>query len=456
MDFKQETEKHKPTELKTMEETDVKLTESQAKADEIINRGDNIFLTGEAGTGKSWLVERAVRGLGAEGKRVNLLAPTGIAACNIGGQTIHSRFRLPPDIERAVDYLPHINRRAVRSPNVIVLDEVSMIPAHMLDGLEMAFREFREDSRPWGGCQVIAVGDFFQLPPIGKGYKFAFQAECWGEFNPVSLREVVRQDEADFKRALESVRMGRLGKDKASQKLLGQCVENRNDDQIFLAGKRKKVDDLNETAFEELPGEPKLYVARNSGEEKFLKACLIPNELQVKMGMRVMNLLNNAARGLVNGNLGTVVDWSEDDFPVVQWDNIGTLVMRPEYKDVTSGNETVPVKWSVDIGAYIDDRGNEYPGCSDDETVVRPKVVASRKQVPICQANALTIHKSQGLTFNNVYVDCSNFFVKGHPYVALSRATSLEGLGISKIPKDFVDGMVVRYQRILNGEALPV
>lgn len=437
-----------------MIETECKLTESQAKAERIINDGNNIFLTGEAGTGKSWVVERAVRGLGANGKRVNLLAPTGIAACNIGGQTIHSRFRLPPGIDRAEDYLPHINRRAVRSPDVIVLDEVSMIPAHMLDGLEMAFRQFREDDRPWGGCQVIAVGDFFQLPPIGDGCKFAFEAECWPELEPVALREIVRQDDEDFKRALEAVRMGRLSKDRASQKLLSQCVGRLTDEMIYLAGKRAAVDKRNEEALEALSGEAKLFVARNSGEERFLKACLIPNQLHVKIGMKVMNLLNNPGRGLVNGNLGVVVDWSDDNFPVVEWDNGKILIMRPEYKDVTSGTEVADVSWDSVAGVYVDDKGNAYPGCSDDETVVRPKVVASRHQIPICQANAITIHKSQGLTFKNVFVDCSHFFVRGHPYVALSRATSLAGMGLTKLPRDFIDGRVVRYQRILNGEDL--
>ncbi len=378
--------------------------------------GRNCFLTGMAGTGKSTTLRQFIRD---SIKRVDVTAPTGVAALNVGGMTIH-RFcgmLLGPQEEQSnEDYFEVLRRdprrsilagfNRIRRCEVLVIDEVSMLPGRQLDFVEFLFRRLRGRDEPFGGCQVIATGDFLQLPPVrtseSEPYDWAFQSRAWeeAEFKTIVLEKVRRQDEPQFVGALSEFRVGRVWGDTA--RLLQSRVRSfppAGMPRLFTHN--VQVDRWNTFQLSELPGEESVLEAEQTGPEhqrEFLtKHLLTPATLRLKPGAMVMFTVNRNDSGkreplFVNGQIG-VVEKCEGDRILVR----------------TNG-EVIPVEpftWRYD--------GND------------PEA-ATFTQFPLRLAWAMTIHKSQGLTLDSAYLDIRAAREPGQAYVAVSRVRTLAGL----------------------------
>jgi ATP-dependent exoDNAse (exonuclease V) alpha subunit len=378
--------------------------------------GRNCFLTGMAGTGKSTTLRQFIRD---SVRRVDVTAPTGVAALNVGGMTIH-RFcgmMLGPQAGQSnEDYFEVLRRdprrsilagfNRVKRCELLVIDEISMLPGRQLEFVEFLFRRLRGEYEPFGGCQVIATGDFLQLPPVriseAEPYDWAFQCPAWqaAEFKTISLEIVRRQDEPGFVRALSEFRVGRVWGDTA--RLLQSRVRPfppAGMPRLFTHN--VQVDKWNAFQLSELPGEESVLEAEQTGPEhqrEFLtKNLLTPSTLRLKPGAMVMFTVNKNDSGereplFVNGQIGTVEE------------------IKPGLAVVKSGAESIcvePFTWRYD--------SNDPDG-------------ASFTQFPLRLAWAMTIHKSQGLTLNSAYLDIRAAREPGQAYVAVSRVRTLAGL----------------------------
>ena len=383
--------------------------------------GCNCFLTGAGGTGKS----TQLRAFIAEcPRRVSVTAPTGVAALNVGGMTIH-RFcgmligpaagqsneeyfaQLQRDPRRSI--LAGFNR--VRRCEVLVVDEVSMLPGRQLEFVEFLFRRLRGRDEPFGGCQVIVTGDFLQLPPVRTSktepYDWGFQSPAWAaaRFRTFMLEKVRRQDEAAFVRALSDFRVGRVWGDSA-RILQSRVRSNPPSTMPRLFTHNVQVDKWNMFQLSELPGEETVLHAEQSGPElqrEFLtRNLLTPATLHVKPGALVMFTVNknepNRSEPLfVNGQIGTVQDVEP-----------GAVVVK------TKAGAVIRVErftWRFDQ--------------QDDDS-------ASFSQFPLRLAWAMTIHKAQGLTLDSAYLDIRAAREPGQAYVAVSRVRSLAGLNFKE------------------------
>ena len=387
--------------------------------------GRNCFLTGMAGTGKSTLLRQFIRELAVgQRRRVDITAPTGVAALNVGGMTIH-RFcgmLLGPQAGQSnEDYFSVLERdtrrsilagfNRVRRCEVLVVDEISMLPGRQLDFVEFLFRRLRGRDEPFGGCQVIATGDFLQLPPVRMGdsepHDWAFQSPAWksAEFKTLILETVRRQDEPLFVRALAQFRIGHVWGDTA--RLLQSRVRNFPPANLTrLYTHNVQVDKWNDFQLAGLPGDESVLEATQSGPELqrafLVKNLLTPATLRLKPGALVSFTVNKNEPGrnaplFVNGQVGTV----EDIRP-------GLIVVRVQ------GGETVgvePFTWRYDA--------------QDPES-------GAFTQFPLRLAWAMTIHKAQGLTLDAAYLDIRAAREPGQAYVAVSRVRTLAGLNFKE------------------------
>jgi ATP-dependent DNA helicase PIF1 len=387
--------------------------------------GRNMFLTGMAGTGKSTLLREFID---LTARRVDVTAPTGVAALNVGGMTIH-RFcgmLLGPQFDQTNEQyfaqLENDGRHSIRAGfnrvrrcETLVIDEISMLPGRQLDFVEFLFRRLRGDERPFGGVQVIATGDFLQLPPVrtlacgpqGESvpYDWAFRSRAWeaAEFKTIVLETVRRQDEPQFVGALSRFRKGLVRGDDA--RLLQSRVKNfppANLTRLFTHN--VQVDRWNEFQLSELPGDAVVCQASQTGPElqrEFLaKNLLTPATLRLKPGALVMFTVNKNERGqrvplFVNGQLGTVVR-------------------------VEPGAGSVEVRVSDGESISVEPFTWRYSQNDPDS--------ATFTQFPLRLAYAMTIHKSQGLTLDAAYLDIRAAREPGQAYVAVSRVRSLAGL----------------------------
>lgn len=390
--------------------------------------GNNVFLTGMAGTGKSTLLRRFIQ---ETIRNVDVTAPTGVAALNVGGMTIHRFCGMllgPQPGQSNEQYFAQLENdgrpsvrggfNRVRRCDVLVIDEISMLPGRQLDFVEFLFRRLRGVERSFGGVQVIATGDFLQLPPVRCGdsepYDWAFQSRAWAaaEFKKVVLETVRRQDEAEFVRALSRFRIGRVQGDDA--RLLQSRVKNFPPAKLTrLFTHNVQVDKWNEFQLSELAGEPVVCEALQTGpdtQREFLaKNLLTPATLRLKPGALVMFTVNKNERGqrepvFVNGQTGTVEELSDS---VVQ--------VRVPNGDVIAV-ERFTWRYSQ----------------NDPES-------ATFSQFPLRLAYAMTIHKSQGLTLDAAYLDIRAAREPGQAYVAVSRVRTLAGLHF----KDWFKGLHV-------------
>ena len=401
-----------------------------ARARAIIAYTDtNLFLTGRAGTGKTTFLRK----LRAElPKRMVVLAPTGIAAINAQGVTIHSFFQLPfsPFIPTA-DYsrnqkgyaMSKQKLKLIRSLDLLVIDEISMVRADLLDAVDAALRRYRRDTRPFGGLQLLLIGDLQQLAPVVKEeewellsqyydtpFFFSSRALAQTNYATIELQHVYRQSDSRFLNLLNAVREGTVTAD-VLQALNSRCVPHvlpeQEQGRIRLVTHNWQAQSINQRQLEALAEKEFTYAARVEGKFPELS---YPTEatLHLKLGAQVMFVKNDPNKRFFNGMIGRVTAIDEKSF-----------VVTPNEKP----NERIPVEreeWTNTRYAL-----DEATGAINE--VVDGKFI----QYPVKLAWAITIHKSQGLTFDRVMIDASGAFAHGQTYVALSRCRTLEGIILS-------------------------
>lgn len=391
------------------------LSMKQSEALDLLKMGYSVFLTGAAGSGKTYLLNQYIDYLRTQLIPVGITASTGIAATHMGGTTIHSwsgmgiKDSLSDKDIRDLFVRQYLRTRFLKT-KVLVIDEISMLHAHRLDLVDSILRAFKGNDLPFGGLQVIMCGDFFQLPPVTKGDErggFVTESLVWQEMNPVVcyLDEQFRQDDRVFLRILNDIRSNEVNEMTAeylSERLMKDVNGYAKPTKLFTHN--ADVDSINAVQLQALEGEEQRYGMRWHGNfnlvEVLKKSCLAPDDLVLKKGAQVMFVKNNYEAGYVNGTLGEVIgfksqsDESSHMLPIVR---------------TFDGNELVvtPVDWEVKEDA---------------------KVLAGITQIPLRLAWAITVHKSQGMSLDAAEIDLSRSFTPGMGYVALSRVRSLSGL----------------------------
>ncbi|KFX99163.1 hypothetical protein V490_01914 [Pseudogymnoascus sp. VKM F-3557] len=430
----------------------------------------SVFFTGSAGTGKSVLMRAIIAELRKvykrEPDRVAVTASTGLAACNIGGVTLHSFGGIGlgkepvPDLVKKIMRNQKAKNRWLRT-KVLIVDEVSMVDGELFDKLEGIARFIRKNGRPFGGIQLVVTGDFFQLPPVpdyGKQVKFAFDADTWSTsiHHTIGLTEVFRQRDPEFANMLNEMRLGKISDATMKNfRKLDRPLEASGLDATELFPTRNEVENSNFMKMRQLKGSGKLYLAEDTGTvrdpqqlERLCQNFMAPKKLELKKHAQVM-LIKNMDDNLVNGSIGKVIGFmNEKTFEVyegVDLDPLDDAGSDGDEHDATrEAKRRVRGMMNKDL---IADTGKEYPlvrffaadGTSrdllcqpEDWKVELPngEVQAQRRQIPLILAWALSIHKAQGQTLERVKVDLRKVFENGQAYVALSRATTQEGLWV--------------------------
>ncbi|KAH9610920.1 hypothetical protein KSS87_008839 [Heliosperma pusillum] len=415
------------------EDSKIVWNDQQLRIIEAIKRGESVFITGSAGTGKTMLIEHLIKLLVKKHgrKTVYVTASTGVAACALRGQTLQSFAGVglaEADAEtllsRVIDNRWAYNRW--KQAKALVIDEISMVDKTLFDKYEYIAREVRceseNDEEAWGGIQLVVSGDFFQLPPIDtrrNGVEFAFEADSW-EFSfqlYVQLETVFRQSNSEHVKLLEGIRVGEI--DGKGLELLQQrcCKEEPDEAVVRLFPRNKDVVRVNKARLTSLGEEIIVYKAFDhaiaDSWKLHLNNLIAPSKLEICKGARVMLIRNlNVKHKMVNGATGTVVGFKksrivdikkiccqdgDNVLPIVKFDSGIEEVIRPDHWEVVEGD----------------------------------KVVAKRLQLPLMLAWATSIHKSQGMTLDRLHTDLSEAFDCGMVYVALSRLKSLDGLSLS-------------------------
>lgn len=388
--------------------TSGELTEEQTRILNAVLSGKNVFFTGSAGTGKSFLLRKIISALPPDVTMAT--ASTGVAACHIVGITLHQFAGIGLGTgtkERCIQLASRPSAASIwKKTKHLVIDEISMVDCEFFDKVEAVARHVRRTDRPFGGIQLILCGDFFQLPPVSRTNdkaKFCFQSEAWQKcvhFN-FELQMVHRQKDKAFVKILNSVRIGRVTDDIVDilKETAKQKIESNGVLATRLCSHVKEADEINEFQLDELKGESKVYTALDSDSSMTYmldQQLPIPGKLVLKVGAQVMLLKNiNVNSGLVNGARGVVINF-KNDIPVIQ------LRSGTHY-------EAKMEKWAIKTSSGA---------------------VIHRKQVPLKLAWAFSIHKSQGLTLDCVEMCLSRVFDAGQSYVALSRAQSLQSLRV--------------------------
>lgn len=396
------------------------LTNCQKKFFDAFFAERNIFLSGAAGVGKSFCIKLLSRYLDTCNISYAITATTGVAAYNVGGQTIHSWAGIGLGDLDIIDLIEKVSRNKIANnriveTKVLVIDEVSMLKSDLLDKLDRIFKAIRFSQEPFGGMQVIFVGDFCQLTPVwknGEEEMFAFESESWKEATPhvILLTEIVRQHgDKKFAKMLNEVRVGDVDNLDLLKSRIDATFDDDGIDPVFLYCKNTDVDILNKEMLKEIPGTIKKYTAKDTGSEFhtdfFNKHTPIPEILELKIGAQVMLLKNiDVTKGLVNGSVGKVKGYTPDG--VIVNFRTGEHIITNQ---VTEIREQRPSKGKMQM-----------------------TVAASRTQIPLRIAFAITIHKSQGSTIDRAIIDVSSAFAEGMVYVALSRVRNLEALSLTE------------------------
>ncbi len=421
---------------------------TQKEALDILKLGHNVFLTGAAGSGKTFLLNQYIAYLKQNNVSVGITASTGIAATHMGGTTIHSWAGMGIKDELTEQDLRDLAKRnylwqRFKKTKVLIIDEISMLHAHRLDIVDLICRTFKNNGQPFGGLQIVMCGDFFQLPPVvrkttmeegrskmdgeARGLmienqtsilysqnlssninhlssdstsNFVFNSEVWQSMNlkVCYLEEQHRQDDRTYLRVLNDIRNGEV-----DEMTFEYLAERLNKDTVGYARPTRlfthnaDVDAINAKHLQELQGEEKVFPMEWRGSfgivETLKKSCLAPESLKLKKGAQVMFVKNNYEAGYVNGTIGEVIDF-KDELPIVR---------------TFDGNEITVTRadWEV-----------------KEDTIEKAAIT----QLPLRLAWAITVHKSQGMSLDAAEVDLSRSFVPGMGYVALSRVRSLSGL----------------------------
>ena len=383
----------------------MKLTNSQQKAVDLAKIGKNVFLSGSAGTGKSFTIESIKKEL----RYLDLTASTGIAAINIGGVTLHRWSGIKPGQETAKEVLEKMwwkKRLELERARAVLIDEVSMVSGSFFELLNDLLQTLRRNKLPFGGVQMIVVGDFLQLPPVGDQEQYCFETEAWqsSKFETIKLSKIFRQEkDTGFIDFLTNMRQGLL-KDEDFKNFRDKCCKPREyEDYVRLYPTNRECDNLNYKKLNELPDPAYAYTAGTSGNDYeinwFFKNSLIQYRVDIKKDARVMMLSNTFIDlGVANGSTGTVLSAEDGKNALVKFDNGEEVLVKREH---------YPIKRRVD-GEMVQ--------------------VAKINQIPLRLSWGVTIHKAQGMSIEKVYCNFEKIFTDSQVYVALSRATDMEHL----------------------------
>ena len=404
--------------------------------DEIENNHDHIFITGRAGTGKSTLLN-LLKNTTRKNKAV--VAPTGIAALNVGGQTIHSFFKIPPRMINPHELTKRKNHYFYKKLQLLIIDEISMVRADVIDCIDIFLRNNREDPRPFGGVQLVVFGDLFQLPPVVSSQferkvlkekyesPYFFSAEVFQEIElqMIELHQVFRQKERRFVQLLDNIRTRALDYE-VMEEINARYVEEEEEDMlaITLCSTNASVKSINTQRLKELSSSPYEFAAKLTGSFN-PNFCPAEQFLWFKIDAQVMFVRNDPQGQFVNGTLGRISEIDSDKI-IVQILDAGS------FKSITVER----MEWEM-IQYQLDEK---------DPSKYSTKIVGTCTQFPLKLAWAITIHKSQGKTFENIVIDLGRgAFDYGQTYVALSRCKTLEGIRLkNKIrPKDIIVDQVV-------------
>jgi len=413
---------------------------------ELIKKGENLFITGYAGTGKSYILNKLKKKF-----KIDVTSTTGLAAVNIQGQTIHSWAGVGicnKPVDEVIDKIMQRSslKKQIFNCNILAIDEISMLDATTFDYIDTVLRALKDDSKPFGGIQVLLFGDFFQLPPVDKEKGFCFESKCWQDLDlkTIFLEKIYRQTDEEFIKSLNNMRLNQLTDNDLRIFYDREVNYNTNDSDILhIFSTNKEADNYNMLKFNSVQSDLHNFVAadkihrkksvidfdKNKLNEKlskfdvmtwemFDKCCKAPQNLELKINCKVMLLKNlNFAKGLINGSCGTVLELGEDTI-LVKFDN---------------GVEEPIAKQTFE--AYRDG-----------------ELVVSREQYPLRLAYGITIHKSQGMTLEKLIVDCNRIFECGQAYVAMSRIKSKDGLYLKSFNpnKVKVNEQVLRFYEALN------
>ncbi len=401
---------------------------------------ESMFITGKAGTGKSTLLQLFKD---TTRKNVVALAPTGIAALNIQGQTIHSFFGFPARLMTDKEIRRVSNFNLLKKLDTLIIDEISMVRADLMDAIDKTLRLNRGSDAAFGGVQLILFGDLFQLPPViatpeEKQYfrsyyesPYFFDAKIFHHgvnLRHYELNKVYRQDERHFIKLLDNIRTGTFDWDDIEE--INSRVEPdvSRDDMIVLAGRNATVDQINKTSLESIHDDAYTFHASVTGNFD-LRRCPAEISLELKVGARVMFIKNDPLRKYVNGTLGIVVSMTFNEIKVK------TLDYKGDETIVTVEKET----WEM----------HKYKLSEENNSKVDVEIIGTFCQFPVRLAWALTIHKSQGKTFDKLFLDNERgMFEHGQLYVALSRCRTMGGLFLNKpiTPRDvMIDPTILSY-----------
>jgi len=382
----------------------------QTSALNILKSGQNVFITGSAGTGKTYLLNLYIQYLKERQIYPTIVAPTGIAASHLKGQTIHSFFALGIR-DTVVDngYIEFLLDKSYLKSRfsklkVLIIDEVSMVSPEIFSSMDKVLRAFKNNPEPFGGVQVVISGDFFQLPPVSREFKekrFAWQSPVWKslELKSCYLQEKFRQNDKRLIEVLDEIRTGTVSQ-KSRDMLDSRYMKELNTEftPTKLYTHNVDVDRINLEELHKLEGKPRVFKYSSKGSakniEKIFKTALVLEELTLKKDAVVIFIKNNPEKYYVNGTTGVVIGF-EEDIPLVK----------------TSTGQKVRVvaeDWTIENEAG--------------------ESIATVTQVPLRLAWAITIHKSQGMTLDAAEIDLSKTFEVGQGYVALSRIKNIEGL----------------------------
>lgn len=475
---------------------------------DLIMGGKNVFYTGSAGCGKSTVLKHFVALLRREGKKVDILTPTGRAALEVNGRTLHSyagwvphSLAQPPSVLQDRAHGKKVWKRLMKT-DVLVIDEISMVSNHLLERLNFIMKSARFNEKPFGGVQIIVTGDFCQLPPVNafeycldcgtslgpvpyKGEyecvhcsaqfdeadKWAFRSAAWREcgFEHVNLKVLHRQKDADLKALLEKCRLGVPFSLDEKCLLLEHTSETK--DAVRLFPKRAEVKAINDRKFARLPGRPLTYLCvdnfhwnpkHDTLDDKGVRCCKpmshalealrehsLEPKLLLKEGMLVMLLVNwDLESSLANGSQGTIVGFEKHNpklFPEVPKKWDHSSLMNALVKAFVRCS--TDQEWPI-VQFLNGTRRTIYPRCVMNELGDdKPYSLLSRTQIPLTAAWAMTVHKAQGMTLSRVIVDLRDSFEPGQAYVALSRAETLQGLKVDGLPDNDIrpNKQVVRF-----------
>ncbi|MBI5755106.1 AAA family ATPase [Candidatus Peregrinibacteria bacterium] len=427
------------------------------------NTNKNIFITGKAGTGKSTLLQYFRE---HTAKNVAVLAPTGVAALNVKGQTIHSFFHFPPHITVQTVAMQSPSKKLkdlLQKIDAIIIDEVSMVRADLMDCIDVVLQFYRNNPEPFGGLQMIFIGDLYQLPPVVSGKEeqelfrtyyespYFFSAKVFGkiEMEFLELNKIYRQKDQDFIDLLNKIRNGSVD-DHDISNLNTRCNpdfdhdDSKNIFYVTLTTTNASADILNYKKLSDLNVELKTYDGKITGmfDDKHLPTLM---KLSLKIGSQIMLLNNDPGKRWVNGSIGKIIDIECDE----ESDEDTIVVKLNDGKTVY----VTPCTWEIFRYFFNKKRGH-----------LDVEIIGSFTQYPIRLAWAITIHKSQGKTFDNVVIDLGRgSFVQGQVYVAISRCTSFSGMVLKKpIQKKhiWIDYRIMRfltrYQYAISEKELPL